>query len=228
MVKIRISRYPHDYDVVPHAIFWRPLKYFSLVIRSGEDGLDEFQAVSFLIGNDIHFDLRTYAGHPAVTVSLYLPAEVSDQQEILQIVKIVIKQMIIPKNAVAWQRGDEFTFGELKRPKGDRLREPEARILALKIAAQQPNRTASTNFIKRETPKYIELSSVDLRESETRRGEALWQQIVGNVISHQDAPAGPFMKGYAIRTKNGLSVTERGMDYLKSMGFLESDANLVE
>jgi len=222
MAKIKICRYEPNYDVIPQAIFWRALEYFTMAIRKGEDGLDEFIAASFIIGNDIRFDLRTYAGHPEFTVTLYLPSDVNDQEEISRVVRIVIKEMAIPKNAVAWQRGEDFAYGELKRPRGDRLREPEARILALKIAAQRPNRTASTQFIKKEVPKYTELSEVDRSRSPSRGNEALWQQIVGNVISHQDTPAGPFMKGYATRTANGLSVTEKGVAYLNNIGFLGS------
>jgi len=222
MAKIKNLPYEPDYDVIPQAIFWRSLRYFTMIIRTGEDGLDEFKAASFTIGNDIRFDLRTYAGHPEFTVTLYLPNDVDDQEEISRVIKIVIREMFIPKNAVAWRRGDKFEYGSLKRPKDDRLREPEARILALKIAAQRPNRTASTQFLKRELPKYTELSDVDRRRSPSRGNEALWQQIVGNVISHQDTPAGPFVKGYATRTSNGLSVTDKGMGYLNSMGFLDS------
>ena len=228
MAKIKILKYEPDYDVIPQAIFWRPLRYFTMVIRTGEDGLDEFKAASFTIGNDIRFDLRTYAGHPEFTVTLYLPNGVGDQEEISRVIKIVIREMLIPKNAVAWQRGEKFEYGSLKRPKGDRLREPEARILALKIAAQRPNRTASTEFIKREVPKYTELSDVDRRRSPSRGNEALWQQIVGNVISHQETPAGPFVKGYATRTSNGLSVTDKGMDYLNNIGFWDSLTVLAE
>jgi len=229
MAKIKVSKYEPDYDVTPQAIFWRALKYFTMLIREGEDGLDEFQGASFTIGNDIRFDLRTYAGHPEFTVTLYLPNDVDDKDEISRVIKIVIRDMVIPRNAVAWRRGEPFTYdGQLKRPRGDRLREAEARILALKIAAQRPNRTASTQFIKREVPKYTELSELDLRPSTTRPKEALWQQIVGNVISHQDSPAGPFKKGYATRTSNGLSVTEKGMSYLNSIGFLDSSTALAE
>ena len=224
MAKITLSRYEPNYDVTPQAIFWRALRYFSSLTREGEDGLDEFQAASFIVRNDIRFDLRTYAGHPEFTVTLYLPSCVKDKEEISRVIKIVIKAMVIPKNAVAWQRGDPFTYGELRRPRVDRLREPEARNLALKIAAQQPNRTASTQLIKTEVPKYTELSETDCRRSPSRGNEALWQQIVGNVISHQETPAGPFKKGYATRTPNGLSVTEKGMTYLNSMGFLDSVA----
>ncbi len=228
MPNVKLSKYEPDYDVTPQAIFWRALRYFTMLIREGEDGLDEFQAASFIVGNDIRFDLRTYAGHPEFTVTLYLPNDVKDKEEISRVIKIVIKEMIIPKNAIAWQRGEPFTYGDLKRPRGDRLREPEARILALKIAAQRPNRTASTQFIKKEVPKYTDLSEADLRRSSSRSNEALWQQIVGNVISHQETPAGPFKKGYATRTSNGLSVTEKGMAYLNSMGFLGSFTALAE
>lgn len=228
MATVELSKYKPDYDVVPQAIFWRALKYFTMMIRSGEDGLDEFQAASFTVGNNIRFDLRTYAGHPEFTVTLYLPDDINDRKEISRVIKIVIKEMVIPKNAVAWQRGEPFTYGDLKRPQSDRLREPEARILALKIAAQRPNRTASTQFIKKEVPKYTELSEIDRRQSPSRGNEARWQQIVGNVISHQDTPAGPFKKGYATRTSNGLSVTEKGMAYLYSMGFLDSFTPLAE
>ncbi len=228
MARIKLTKYEPDYDVTPQAIFWRTLKYFTMLIRKGEDGLDEFQAASFIIGNDIRFDLRTYAGHPEFTATLYLPNDLNDKKEISRVIKIVIKEMAIPKNAVAWQRGEPFTYGDLKRLQGDRLREPEARILALKIAAQRPNRTASTQFIKTEIPKYTELSEVDRRRSPSRGNEALWQQIVGNVISHQETPAGPFKKGYATRTSNGLSVTEKGMAYLNRMGFLDSFTALAE
>jgi hypothetical protein len=227
MAKIKLYRYEPDYDVTPQAIFWRALRYFTTFIREGEDGLDEFQATSFTINNDIRFDLRTYAGHPEFTVTLYLPKNVNDKEEISRVIKVVIKEMVIPKSAVAWQRGEPFTYGDLKRPRADRLRETEARILALKIAAQQPNRAASTKFIKREVPKYTELSEFDRRKSPSRP-EARWRQIVGNVISHWETPAGPFMKGYATRTADGLLVTEKGMAYLNSMGFLESSTALTE
>lgn len=228
MARINIFRFEPEYDVIPQAIFWRALGYFTENVRNGEDGLDEFKAASFSVGNDIRFDLRTYAGHPALTVTLYLPNIITDLAEISRIIKIVIRGMAVPKKAVAWQRGEPIEYGNLSRPKTDRLSEAEARILALKIAAKRPNRTATTAHIKREVPNYIELSEVDRLKSTTRKNESKWQQIVGNVISHQDSPQGPFKKGYAKRTRDGLSVTEKGMDYLNNMGFLDSSTDLPE
>jgi hypothetical protein len=150
MAKVKIFNFETEYDVIPQAIFWRALRYFTVTTRNGVDGLDEFKATSFTIGNDIRFDLRAYAGHPKLTATLYLPNEISEQAEISRIIKIVIRDMEVPKAAVAWQRGEPFEYGNLKKPKADRLREPDARILALKIAAQRPNRTATTAHIKRE------------------------------------------------------------------------------
>ena len=80
--------------------------------------------------------------------------------------------MVIPLAAVAWRRGQKFEYGRLERPKtDDRLREKEARILVLKIAAQQPSRSASTSLLKREMPKYIELTSRDRIRSPSRPRE---------------------------------------------------------
>ena len=78
-VRVEHLQYQPDYDIVPQAIFWRPLRYFTTAIRHGEDNLDAFDAASFIIGNWPRFDLRTYEGHPAFTVTLYLPFSVEDQ-----------------------------------------------------------------------------------------------------------------------------------------------------
>lgn len=227
-IMVTRRRYTLEGDVVPQAIFWRPLKYFSVSIIGGEDGLDVFQAACFSIGNNIQFDLRTYRRHHRFTVTLYLPNGMEDEAEISQVIKNVIKELIVPKDAVVWRRGEAFEFGHLKRPKTDRLREAEARILALKIASLRPDRTASTEEIKLEVPSYTELSARDLVQSETRPREKMWQQIVGNVISHKGSPSGLFLNGYARRTPDGLSVTDKGMDYLKSMGFCDSFTALAE
>jgi hypothetical protein len=217
---IRPSRYPPEYEVVPHAIFWRPLPYFATSIREDEDGLDIFRAASFIIDNSINFDFRHYRGHPDYTVTVYLPFDVEALSEILKIIGLILTEMALPEYVVAWRRGWDFEFGSLQRRDEDRLREAEARIIALKIAAKCPNHTATTEYIKQQIPNYFQLSSHDLVSSPTRKGEALWQQIVGNVISHKDTSIGPFRMGFAVRTENGLSVTERGLAYLNKMGFV--------
>lgn len=228
IIMVILSKYLIEGDSVPQAIFWRPLRYFSSSLKKGEDGLDLFHVTSFKIGNEIQFDLRTYRRHHKFTATLYLPGHIKAELEISRIIKIVIRDIVVPKDSVAWRRGEPFKFGQLKRPQTDRLRESEARILALKIASLRPHRAASTSEIKSEVPNYVELSPPDLAQSKTRRGETMWQQIVGNVISHRDSPSSLFVNGYARRTQDGLSVTDKGMNYLKSMGFLESVSAFAE
>jgi hypothetical protein len=206
------------FDVVPHAIFWRPILYFTTVLRQDEDDLDEYKAAFFRIGNRISYDLRCYAGHPNNTTTMYLPFEVDQTEEIDSTIATVVESMAIPQSAIAWKRGDSVNPGVLNRQKTDRLREPEARILALKIASERAGRSASTEEIKDAVSALIPLTETDLRVSPSR-GEPLWRQIVGNVISHRNSPNSPFLREHAVRTKNGLTVTAVGIRYLNNLGF---------
>jgi hypothetical protein len=97
------------------------------------------------------------------------------------------------------------------------LRESEARILALRIAATFPNNEATTAQIKEQIPNYVSFTSIDLEPSETRSNENRWQQVVGNVISHKASGTSIFTKGYAIRTDDGIIITQVGLDFLDSL-----------
>ena len=112
--------------------------------------------------------------------------------------------MVIPLTAVAWRRGQDFEYGKPQETEARPTARGEARVLVLEDSRTQPNRTASTQFLKKEVPKYIELSPQDRAPSKSRPREQVWQQIVGNVISHKDVRDGPFSKGYASKTLNGL------------------------
>ena len=112
---IRISSYSPEQEVVPQAVFWRPISYFATSVRTDEDDLDIFQAASFILDNNINFDLRKYRGHPDQTVTVYLPFDVEMLEEILKIIGVIIIGLALPKYAVAWQRGWEFEFGSLQR-----------------------------------------------------------------------------------------------------------------
>jgi hypothetical protein len=225
---VRVLKYDLDANVVPQAIIWRPLRYCTLVIRDGEDDLDKFKGASFAIGNDIRFDLRVYQGHihPAVTVTLYLPEDVQDENRVSEIVSLVISEMKIPVSAIAWRRGQEFRFGKLERSPQDRLLEREARILILKIAASQPGHSATIGKLREEVPKYFDLSPVDQLRSPSRKNERLWQIVVRNTTSsHKDGPRTIFAQGWAEKIDGGLKVTRLGMDYLNSIGFSDSSGS---
>ena len=101
----------------------------------------------------------------------------------------------------------------------DRLREWEARILALRIAASFPNNEATTSQIKESVPSFVRLTPLDLEPSLTRLNEYKWQQIIGNVISHRKSPTSIFNKGYAIRLDDGVRVTKDGLAFLKMKGY---------
>jgi hypothetical protein len=216
---LRLANHGLEADVVPQAIFWRPLVYFTTVIRDDRDSLDFYQGASFSIDNRLNFDLRYYRGHPQYTVSLYFAFSLKREPEIEAAVNTVVETMAVPERAVAWKRGWDFEFGSLHRRESDRLREAEARILALKIAARQPRRRASMEFIKQHVPDYYPLSEIDLQYSPSRKRERIWQQIVGNVVSHQNSLRGIFAMGYAERTDDGIEVTQNGVTYLNSIGF---------
>ncbi len=219
---IRVLKYEPEYEVVPQAIIWRPLRYFTLIFRSGEDDLDESEAASFSIGNEIRFDLRVYRGHPhpQFTVTLYLPEEVTDEKRIGEVLDIIIKEIDIPLSAIAWRRGQKFEFGRIDRPPRDRLREREARIIVLKIAASQSDRTASIRTLREEVPKFFDLSPKDQAQSPSRKRDRLWHIIIRNAMSsHKTGSRTLFALGYARKTRFGLKVTKRGMDYLNSIGF---------
>jgi hypothetical protein len=219
---VRVLKYEPDIDVVPQAIIWRSLRYCTLVVREGQDDLDEYHGASFAIGNDIQFDLRVYKGHihAEVTVTLYLPEDVRDEKRVSDIVSIIIREMAIPVSAIAWRRGQQFQFGNLERTPQDRLREREARVLVLKIAASQPKRSATIDRLREEIPRYFELSAADKTLSPSRKNEALWQIVIRNTMSsHTTGTQSIFAQGWAVKIPNGLKVTRQGMDYLNSIGF---------
>jgi hypothetical protein len=207
-------------DVVPQAIFWRPINYFCRQVRHSTDDFDEYEFATFEIGNWLRFDLRKYRGHPEFTSTLYLQLQFDNAQDINHAVLRIVDEFKIPRFAVAWKRGEEFEYGGLQRRRNDRLRETEARVLVLKIASACPNHTATTDMLIEQMPDFLELSEIDLRISNTRPNQPRWHQIVRNVISHRDSPLGPFELGYALRTDNGISVTPDGLSFLARLGYV--------
>ena len=206
-------------DPVPEAIFWRPLAWFSSAPREDSDELDGFSYVTFEIGNWLRFDLRAYLGHPPGTTTLYLGLGFGDVRDVGYAIDRASAELRVPKTAIAWRRGVEFRYGELPRDPRDRLREPEARIIALKVAGMSPNRTATTEQLIDGAANLFTPSALDLAQSRTRERQPQWHQIIRNVISHRTTPNGPFALGYAVRTGDGLTVTEEGMTFLAELGF---------
>lgn len=103
-----------------------------------------------------------------------------------------------------------------------KLREPEARILALQIAATFPGHQATTTQVKEAAPNFRQWSEANLKPSDTRGNECKWQQIIGNAVgSHQKSTVSIFAKGYAVKIQGGIRVTKKGLAMLKGKGLYE-------
>jgi hypothetical protein len=221
---VRIREHDPDIEVTPQAIVWRPLKYFTSSYKTEEDDLDKYKYASFTIGNDIIFDLRVYQGHihADVTVTLYLPEDGQEETHIIDIIRKVFDKMQVPRSAIAWMRGETFTFGKLSRLPNDRLDESEARILVLKIASRQPERIVTIDQLRQQIPNYTDLSSIDRIRSPSRPNEESWHIVVRNTISsHRTGKQTIFARGWAEKVDGGIKITDEGMGYLKSIGFLD-------
>ncbi len=225
---VHTLKYEPEIDVVPQAIIWRSLRYCTLVIREGQDDLDKYEGASFAISNDITFDLRVYPGHihADLTVTLYLPEDVRDEKRVSEIVSRVIEEMAIPVSAIAWRRGQKFQFGKLERSPQDRLREREARVLILKIAASQPKRSATISTLREEKFRGILIfTAAEQSAVAPAKERGTFRQISCpqfNVIPHDRHRMTIFARGWAKKIPGGLKVTRRGMDYLSSIGFSDS------
>jgi hypothetical protein len=102
-----------------------------------------------------------------------------------------------------------------------KLREPEARILVLRILATFPNGQAETAQVKQLAPDFRPMGPADLKPSKTRKHECMWQQIVGNVVVHRGTGISIFNEGWAVRLQKekSIRITDAGRAYLKKLGY---------
>jgi hypothetical protein len=105
----------------------------------------------------------------------------------------------------------------MPKNKPNRTSEAEISIAALIVARDRPDGRVSTSHLKKMIPDHAKLTDEDWEESPTRKGEALWQQIVGNIISHRTAEGNIIAEGYAVYTGKGIEITDAGRAYLKRL-----------
>jgi len=91
-------------------------------------------------------------------------------------------------------------------------------IVVLRILAESPEGEASIRKLKKTIPDYIKLTEGDLKPSLTRRGEALWEQIVRNIVSHKKSAGNLVAEGYVEHRPRHLKITKAGRTRLKSLG----------
>jgi len=99
-----------------------------------------------------------------------------------------------------------------------RTSENEMRIAALQVAAGKPDGRVTTRQLKSEVDRYVTLTIEDRIHSETRPNEAMYQQMIGNIVSHRGAKNNIFAKGGAIYTGDGIQITDAGRHHLRTLG----------
>jgi hypothetical protein len=116
--------------------------------------------------------------------------------------------------------GDPLRESATKRERVVRNRTSERamRIAALQVAASKPHGKATTTELKNELDRYIALTAEDLIPSKTRPNEAMYQQIIGNLVSHRRSKNNIFAKGWAIYTGDGIEITDAGRRHLRTLG----------
>lgn len=74
--------------------------------------------------------------------------------------------------------------------------------------------------IKENIPQFVNLTTEDQAASPTRRSEQMWQQIVGNIVSHRASDGNMIHDGYAEydEPNKSIRITDLGIEYLKSRG----------
>lgn len=100
--------------------------------------------------------------------------------------------------------------------KAGRSSEHDIAFAVMKYLATLPKGTATTATIKRNVSSYITLTNRDREPSGSRPGEQVWQQVVGNIVSHRnDSPENFVNRGLLEYSARKLSLTEAGRAYLK-------------
>lgn len=99
----------------------------------------------------------------------------------------------------------------------DRTGEPEVSEAVLRILATTHNGEATIQQLVKRIPDLIELTDGDLAQSETRQNEAVWEQIVRNIVSHKKVEGNIIAEGRANSPSRGrLRITEAGRVHVKN------------
>lgn len=100
--------------------------------------------------------------------------------------------------------------------KTGRSSEHDIAFAAMKYLDTVPGKSAPTSDVKQHVPNFIHLTPGDHEPSETRPNEELWQQVVGNIVSHrQDSPENFINRGLIAYDAGTLSLTDAGEKYLR-------------
>jgi hypothetical protein len=202
-----------DVQLARNAFSW-------LMRRFGREKAEEWRNDSYLRGivlKSVRREIGAYADETSVRRAL------QEELKVYQVGNKIIIDLPIPdfeglgtfsSRAVGLGLKPEIAIRD------KRTSENAMRIAALQVAASKPRGRASTTEIKSEISKYVTLTLQDLLPSKTRPNEVMYQQIVGNIVSHRASKNNIFAMGWATYTTSGIQITEAGRQYLKTLGLL--------
>lgn len=81
--------------------------------------------------------------------------------------------------------------------------------VAKAVEAVLKGRTSGRATIKEliaEIPNHLKLSADDLKQSDTRPNEAMWEQQVRNITSHKKSPGNAIYEGKLVAIDGGLAL----------------------
>lgn len=111
----------------------------------------------------------------------------------------------------------------MTKENADRTSEGEIAIGALQIMRDAGGEASATK-IKEKLPDYVELTAADKASSQIEPGEALYAQIVDDVVSHCASAGNIIAERYATYDKdlNVLAITNAGQAYLENRDYDEN------
>ncbi|MGF6425378.1 hypothetical protein [Bradyrhizobium elkanii] len=87
-----------------------------------------------------------------------------------------------------------------------RVTEDEVAKAAEAILKSSATGRATIKELIAEIPNQIVLSDEDLKQSETRPNEAVWEQQVRNITSHKASPGNAIYEGRLVQISGGLAL----------------------
>lgn len=99
--------------------------------------------------------------------------------------------------------------------RSERTNENKISEIVLQLLSEHPHQEITQKEIRESIPKRINLTKGDMKDSLTRLGERLWEQIQRNIVSHKSSSKNIVKLGYVTVVSRGrLKLTEKGRDYL--------------
>jgi hypothetical protein len=94
--------------------------------------------------------------------------------------------------------------GNMSRVTEDEVAKAAEAVLKNRISGQ-----ATIKELVAEIPNHIRLSAEDMKQSDTRPNEAIWEQQVRNITSHKSSPGNAVFEGRLTVIPGGLGLPAR-------------------